>query len=388
MQLTAKFQLAGLALSLIFILTPQAQAVCRDATPGEDDECSGDGGLGGGGWGDPGAGCEGNGGNVGNRADVIYMPSVTVSPNGTYTGNLKTPFLEVTRHVDFSVKCDNPYYIVHSVERDLGDSGERNSGVQTVFNTTLSGVGVYFPSLNATGRQYITGPYTSTLSSSGPFIRAAIVPLSTGSTSYGVLNGEVGLPRYTIYATESSSGEQISGSYVIGSYLFAGLITYIAPTCIAEDKEIFLGDHSVGAFTGSSATEWVDASIVMRCDQSFANAYNDVQAYDNTHTNVATTTRPDNYYSVSLSPVYGFIDSDRGIIDLDGGSGVSATGVGIQLSRTQAEISWGGVYQWTDLNTPASNSINIPLFARYIQTESTVTPGSANSKVVYTVTYK
>lgn len=108
MRSTAKFQLAGLALSFIFILAPQAQAVCRDATQGGD-ECSEDGGLSGGGWGEPGAGwgCVGNPGNVGSPASIIYLPALTVSPNGTYTGNLKTPFLEVTRHVDFSVKCDN-----------------------------------------------------------------------------------------------------------------------------------------------------------------------------------------------------------------------------------------------------------------------------------------
>ena len=356
-----KFQLAGLALSFILILIPEGHAACRDTTT------SGGESGGGGEWNPelPG-GEEGNGGNVGSATDVIYMPPLTLSPGGAYTGNLKTPFLAVTRHVSFSVSCDAPYYLVHAIEQDLGDSGERNSGVQTVFNTSLSGIGVYFPSFNTTGRKQISGPYTTTLPSSGPLIRAALVPLSTGSTSYGVLNGETGLPRYTVYVTESPSGELTTGSYIIGNYIFAGLITYIAPTCVAEDKEIFLGEHSTRAFTGSSTTEWVDASIVMQCDQAFANAYNDVQVYDNTNTNIATTTRPDNYYTVTLTPVYGSIDSERGIIDLDNGSGVSATGVGIQLSRTRAEMSWGGVYQWTDLNTPASNTINIPLFARYI----------------------
>ncbi|MEM0655633.1 hypothetical protein AAFL31_28065, partial [Klebsiella huaxiensis] len=203
MRSTARFQLAGLALSFIFMFSPQAQAVCRDMTTPGGNECSDDGDFGGG-WGTPGGEWEcNNGGNVGNGSTNIYLPALTVSPNSGYTGNLKTPFLEVTRHVDFSVNCDNPYYLVYLVEYDLGDSGERNSGVQTVFNTSLSGVGIYFPSLNTTGRMQISGPYTNTLSRSGPFIRAALVPLSTGSTSYGVLNAEAGLPRYQVYVTES-----------------------------------------------------------------------------------------------------------------------------------------------------------------------------------------
>ena len=64
-----------------------------------------------------------------------------------------------------------------------------------------------------------------------------------------------------------------------------------------------------------------------------------------------------------------------------------ATGLGVQISRTRSEQAWSSL-AWTGENKAGANTINIPLYARYIQTDSNVSAGQANSKLLYTVQYK
>lgn len=99
-----------------------------------------------------------------------------------------------------------------------------------------------------------------------------------------------------------------------------------------------------------------------------------------------------NTWSITLSPVSSVLDSASGIMSVDNSDTSAAKGIGIQLSSgdtTSADshiIDFGTALTGT-FNSDGSSSVIIPLSARYIQTEDSVTTGMANGKLVYTVSY-
>lgn len=75
----------------------------------------------------------------------------------------------------------------------------------------------------------------------------------------------------------------------------------------------------------------------------------------------------------------------NGVLNLTSGSN-TATGVGVQLLYNNAPVQLGAIIV---AGTSASaGSYNIPLKARYYQTTSTITPGTANSSATFTLTYQ
>ena len=99
-----------------------------------------------------------------------------------------------------------------------------------------------------------------------------------------------------------------------------------------------------------------------------------------------------NTWSITLSPVSSVLDSASGIMAVDTSVPSAATGIGIQVSSgdtTSADshiIDFGNTLTGT-FNSDGSSSVTIPLSARYIQTEDSVSAGTANGKLVYTVSY-
>ncbi|MBF8469411.1 fimbrial protein, partial [Klebsiella oxytoca] len=246
------------------------------------------------------------------------------------------------------------------------------------YKTNINGMGVYYTRSNSSGMEVGSTGADIVLV---PEVNMNLIKLNN-STISGVLDAST-LPVVSFYATESSSGAFNSSAVQITKMAFRGTVSYVVPSCSAQDKDIWLGEYTTGDFTGNSTTPWVDASIVLTCDATFRNAYNNVSDSYITG-NITTTTRPDNYYSVSLESVNGFVDSSRGIMALDSGG---ATGLGVQISRSRSEQAWSSL-AWIGENKAGANTINIPLYARYIQTDSNVSAGQANSKLLYTVQYK
>nr|WP_309139800.1 MULTISPECIES: fimbrial protein [unclassified Pseudomonas] len=82
------------------------------------------------------------------------------------------------------------------------------------------------------------------------------------------------------------------------------------------------------------------------------------------------------------------IDATNGVLSLTPGAG-TATGVGLQVLHLS-----GGPWMLSQnqlLNTvlgPGTTSLNIPMSARYLQTASTITPGTANAVATYTIIYQ
>lgn len=78
-------------------------------------------------------------------------------------------------------------------------------------------------------------------------------------------------------------------------------------------------------------------------------------------------------------------------------AGSTATGIGVQILYLAAPVIFGPTaYSYTTSNTPASNSVsvgtrsgtqNVALYARYIQTASTVIAGSVAAVATFTMNY-
>ena len=78
-------------------------------------------------------------------------------------------------------------------------------------------------------------------------------------------------------------------------------------------------------------------------------------------------------------------DASRGILNLTGGNG-SATGVGIQLLYKDAPLVLSSVINNGVVS--GSGNYSIPIKARYYQTASNITSGTANASATFTLTYQ
>lgn len=77
--------------------------------------------------------------------------------------------------------------------------------------------------------------------------------------------------------------------------------------------------------------------------------------------------------------------------------GSTATGVGVQILYQAAPVTFSpGTYSYTTSNTPSINSValgtlsgtqSVPLQARYVQTDSSVTPGLIRAVATFTMNY-
>ncbi|WP_148872247.1 fimbrial protein, partial [Serratia marcescens] len=97
-----------------------------------------------------------------------------------------------------------------------------------------------------------------------------------------------------------------------------------------------------------------------------------------------------NSITLTLNSTSGVVDSGNGIMGINSGTESSATGIGIQLmtDKTGASPAQIGVPIVNILPTDGTVSYDLPLFARYIQTGNSVTPGAANGLLTYTIEYK
>ncbi|WP_419236366.1 fimbrial protein [Serratia fonticola] len=92
-----------------------------------------------------------------------------------------------------------------------------------------------------------------------------------------------------------------------------------------------------------------------------------------------------------LTPTTSVIDAANGIMAIDSSVSGAAAGVGIQIgwgnsSQTPTLFNFAGEQTLT-LPKDGSPTIRVPLAARYIQTATSVSPGKANGKVVFTINY-
>ncbi|MGL6627388.1 fimbrial protein [Aeromonas jandaei] len=156
-----------------------------------------------------------------------------------------------------------------------------------------------------------------------------------------------------------------------------------------------MGKHdSHRDFSGiGSTTGWVDASISFDCS-NYANSPDGARSIDDPRDPSGGRQRSSYKIIITLDPATSV--GGEGVIDVNSGSG-SAKGVGLQLGFSDTlnanplhpgHVWKKGVKLYFDSPSTTFSSLKIPLAARYYQKGSDITPGAANGKVMFTITYQ
>ncbi len=86
-------------------------------------------------------------------------------------------------------------------------------------------------------------------------------------------------------------------------------------------------------------------------------------------------------------PVNAVLDSTNGVLALSSDS--TASGIGLQLKDSSGKaLKYNSQYTLTSYSSATGGTYTIPLTANYYQTSASVTPGSANAVLTFTMTYQ
>lgn len=221
--------------------------------------------------------------------------------------------------------------------------------------------------------------------------------IKTGAISAGFVSGS-SLPTIVLYTPETAGYTGLPLNY--WTLKFSGVVGVTTGTCTTPNVNVDLGKHDLRTtFKGKgSTTEWVDSSIILEDCPAFLGYYptNNPQKSSTTAETSGGTipsgTATANNLIVSLTASTGIIDSANGIVALNNeDSGLSATGIGVQMGYKSIAnpTIWNFSNSWTYSTTnDGASTIKLPLAARYYQYSDVVTPGKANSSVIFTISYQ
>ncbi|HEY3591996.1 MAG TPA: fimbrial protein [Buttiauxella sp.] len=166
--------------------------------------------------------------------------------------------------------------------------------------------------------------------------------------------GSSGEMSQTVFVDEENNG-------FLYSFSFNGAVTATVGGCsVVNNTNVDMGMLSISTFSGIGSAG-VDVPFNIHLQQCYGAA---VRAH------------------FDFTPVYGFADESGNIIALNDNDN-AATGVGIQLQYNAAGVNELGNY----IYPIAQGDNTIPLIARYVQTNEVVTPGRADSTLVFNVYY-
>jgi major type 1 subunit fimbrin (pilin) len=245
----------------------------------------------------------------------------------------------------------------------------------TVYPTGVSGLGVVLLFTGYLGNTTTYGPGEVAMTGTGY--------ISGGSHSYGltytqsegamvraryVKTGPIAAGSFTLSAAQIMDIRPVTdgNNYHTQVFFAATPIVVTVPTCTTADVIVPMGkNNSVTGFKGVGSRLANKSFVIPLICQAGINSI-----------------------SYSLSPNNGSIgQTNNGVAQLTTTS--SATGVGIRI----ADPSTGSPMAFVSYNTysgytGAAGSYAIPLSASYVQTASSVTPGTANAGVVFTLNYQ
>ena len=246
-------------------------------------------------------------------------------------------------------------------------------GTQQSYPTTIPGIGLrlkFKGPLSANTEQSL--PYSTTFNTSS----AGGTGTDTRGQSFSLALVKTG--------TIPNGGGILSGIFAKATFDGAGFYTYEyntpinivprAPTCSVQNASqvVDLGAISKSKFTGAGATTTdVPLSIGLNC---VGGATGGAASVSVTLTDQTTPTNRSDKLSLT--------------------SNSTATGIAIQVSNQSGVVSYGpdssapgNTNQWLAGST-GNGSFTIPLKARYIQTGAQVTPGTANGRATFTMSYQ
>lgn len=204
------------------------------------------------------------------------------------------------------------------------------------------------------------------------------------------------LPTAMIYYDNAPGYPAIPGLPVVSNILeFSGSINITAQTCTTPDIVVSMGTYDANQnFQGvGSTTNWIKTNLELKDCPAFYGFYdasNTAQLFNWDQGGASNIPAPtSNAISAYFAPNTEIVDSANGIMSIDTAVPSSASGVGIQLG-------WGdgspvpinlSMAQVLTLPRDGRSNISVPLYARYIQTDTTITPGRADGKVTFTLSY-
>ncbi|MBW4204109.1 type 1 fimbrial protein [Enterobacter cloacae subsp. cloacae] len=258
-----------------------------------------------------------------------------------------------------------------------------------VYETGVPGIGVYawysgnaFPFTKNSGTTQANVNYTYSM-----LTEFDISFIKTGPVSPGVISGS-NLP--TVISEFTIPG---NGTMRLSTIRFSGTVNVVSGTCTTPDVNVDMGKYNINSdFTGKGdTTPWQNASILLQNCPRFYGTIDDGRNNFYSDSGSAGAGKPkQNTVVLTFTSANGTSDAANGIINIQGGSG-AASGVGVQLAYgtdtnpSFVNLSTPKIYAMPD---SSSTAWQLPLVARYIQTADSVTPGRADGKVVFTITYK
>ena len=258
-----------------------------------------------------------------------------------------------------------------------------NTGVfGNLYESGIPGIGIILSSVTNWNQHEPLPGYTSTAAQLGRPYSLILRLIKIGPVTPSQITG-ASLPQLSF-----SLGQ--SGSMVEFLRLsFTGNMNITTPTCQTPDVAVHMGTWGVKDFSGiDTGTGWRDASIQMVNCGVFSGTKTDWLYRDGGNSNYVGN----NTWTLTLTPLNGVIDSTRGIAGISKGDS-SATGVGIQIGYGTLSTARTNLINFNssiteNISSTSGSMITIPLAARYIQTEDTITGGRADSKVTFTISYK
>ncbi|QPF30590.1 type 1 fimbrial protein (plasmid) [Klebsiella sp. BDA134-6] len=269
-----------------------------------------------------------------------------------------------------------------------------------VYTTNIPGVGIAvwysFKAVTTSSPLITSANIDITVQNSGTTLRLSV---SSAFDFSLVKIGDTPPGNYTIQASSfpvvkrffTANSTNIKGlPATVRTIVFSGSLNVSAQTCTTPDVNVHLGSHDVSTLTGvGSATPWVDSSIKLTDCPTFRGYYP-----ESNPVNLSTGAIPastGNKFSVTLSPVNSILNAANGIMAVTP-SANAATGVGIQIAHGATSTTGPVPFNLAasanmDLPKNGVGTIIYPLAARYIKTDTSVTPGPADGRIIFTINY-
>ncbi|MBO4154596.1 fimbrial protein [Enterobacter kobei] len=269
-----------------------------------------------------------------------------------------------------------------------------------VFTTNIPGVGVaiWFANNPVTLTKKVTiGAIDITVPSSASSVQAGysgrwdfslikIGDIAPGSYSF---NSASSMPTVQLYYDNMQNVASTNFPITTRTIKFGGTLSISAQTCTTPDVNVNLGSYDQSVLTKNGSTPWINSSIKLTNCPTFRGYYPTENPTSIRGTAQSTTVSTSNQFGLRLNPNSGIIDSTNGIMSVAPASN-AATGVGIQVAYGTASSPELFNFSQEKLVTSPKNgskTITIPLVARYTKTSQTITPGRADGKITFTISY-
>ncbi|XWJ88949.1 fimbrial protein [Phytobacter ursingii] len=244
-----------------------------------------------------------------------------------------------------------------------------------VYQTSIPGIGVKvslvqarknIPVLTPAPQVWYTEPQSIVTSGAASYTEGINVQFYiTGPITPGIYPPEILAETWfnNQYATPSTTGGAKIVTYMLPS------ITIKAPSCETPNINVNLEKHATTEFSGMYST-------------STPKSFNfEIRNCNTDTTSIKYTFKPATGINLQQS---GTVNQ---YITLDSSS--TASGVGIQVLYNNGSIvPFNNEVSFTEYTAGAGGSYTIPMKARYIQTAGTISGGTANSAVEFTMSYE